>query len=79
MSFLLACPLCGPRDVYEFRFGGEVQKNLLFLFFATEEIKKETGTSDPNARPRPVTRVGVLGAGRLVRAMTDAGIEFACS
>jgi len=44
-------------------FGGEVQKNLLFLYFATEEIKKETGTSDPNARPRPVTRVGVLGAG----------------
>lgn len=23
MSFLLACPNCGPRDVYEFRFGGE--------------------------------------------------------
>jgi sarcosine oxidase subunit delta len=26
MSFLLACPLCGPRDVYEFRYGGEIQK-----------------------------------------------------
>jgi heterotetrameric sarcosine oxidase delta subunit len=26
MSFLLACPLCGPRDVYEFRFAGEIQK-----------------------------------------------------
>jgi sarcosine oxidase subunit delta len=26
MSFLLACPNCGPRDVYEFRFGGEAQK-----------------------------------------------------
>ncbi len=26
MSFLLSCPLCGPRDVYEFRFGGEVQQ-----------------------------------------------------
>ena len=26
MSFLLSCPLCGPRDVYEFRFGGEAQK-----------------------------------------------------
>jgi sarcosine oxidase subunit delta len=25
MSFLLACPLCGPRDVYEFRYGGEVK------------------------------------------------------
>ena len=25
MSFLLPCPNCGPRDVYEFRFGGETQ------------------------------------------------------
>lgn len=25
MSFLLRCPRCGERDVYEFRFGGEVQ------------------------------------------------------
>ena len=23
MSFLLRCPQCGPRDVYEFRWGGE--------------------------------------------------------
>jgi sarcosine oxidase subunit delta len=26
MSFQLTCPLCGLRDVYEFRFGGEVQR-----------------------------------------------------
>ena len=26
MSFLLACPICGPRDAYEFRFGGEVSR-----------------------------------------------------
>jgi heterotetrameric sarcosine oxidase delta subunit len=25
MSFLLPCPRCGPRSVYEFRFGGEVK------------------------------------------------------
>lgn len=25
MSFLLDCPLCGPREVTEFRYGGEVQ------------------------------------------------------
>lgn len=25
MSFLIACPLCGQRDVAEFRYGGEVQ------------------------------------------------------
>jgi heterotetrameric sarcosine oxidase delta subunit len=24
VSFLIACPTCGPRNVYEFRFGGEV-------------------------------------------------------
>ena len=24
MTFLLTCPNCGPRDVYEFRFQGEV-------------------------------------------------------
>ena len=29
MSFLLACPRCGPRDVYQFRFGGEVQSRPL--------------------------------------------------
>jgi sarcosine oxidase subunit delta len=25
MSFVLPCPQCGPRSVYEFRFGGEVK------------------------------------------------------
>ena len=25
MSFLLRCPHCGNRSVYEFRFGGEVK------------------------------------------------------
>jgi sarcosine oxidase delta subunit len=24
MSFLLRCPNCGPRDVSEFRYGGEI-------------------------------------------------------
>jgi 3-hydroxyacyl-CoA dehydrogenase / enoyl-CoA hydratase / 3-hydroxybutyryl-CoA epimerase len=44
-------------------FGGEVQRNLLDIFFATEQVKKETGVEDPNVRPREVERVGVLGAG----------------
>ena len=25
MSILLSCPLCGPRDIYEFRYGGEAR------------------------------------------------------
>jgi len=24
MSFLLPCPNCGPRDVHEFRYGGQI-------------------------------------------------------
>lgn len=26
MSFLISCPHCGKRSVYEFRFGGEVKQ-----------------------------------------------------
>lgn len=26
MAFQVTCPVCGPREVYEFRFGGEVQR-----------------------------------------------------
>jgi 3-hydroxyacyl-CoA dehydrogenase/enoyl-CoA hydratase/3-hydroxybutyryl-CoA epimerase len=43
-------------------FGGPVQRNLLWLFLQTEEIKKETGV-EGGAIPRKVDRVGVLGAG----------------
>jgi sarcosine oxidase subunit delta len=25
MSFMLVCPNCGPREVYEFRYGGEAR------------------------------------------------------
>jgi sarcosine oxidase subunit delta len=24
MSFLVTCPNCGPREVYEFRYGGQI-------------------------------------------------------
>jgi 3-hydroxyacyl-CoA dehydrogenase/enoyl-CoA hydratase/3-hydroxybutyryl-CoA epimerase len=44
-------------------FGGEVQKNLLAIFFMTEAVKKETGVPGSSVKPRSVARVGVLGAG----------------
>jgi len=44
-------------------FGGEVQRNLLNIFFLTEQVKKETGVDDPSVRPRDVAHLGVLGAG----------------
>jgi 3-hydroxyacyl-CoA dehydrogenase/enoyl-CoA hydratase/3-hydroxybutyryl-CoA epimerase len=44
-------------------FGDEVQRNLLAIFFLTEEVKKEAGVADAAVRPLEVRRVGVLGAG----------------
>jgi len=44
-------------------FGGEVQRNLLNIFFLTEEVKKESGVADSSVRALEVHRVGVLGAG----------------
>jgi len=44
-------------------FGGDVQRNLLNIYFLTEAVKKETGVADASVRPRAVSRVGVLGAG----------------
>ena len=56
-------------------FGGEVQKNLLRIFFLTEEVKKETGVTDPSVRPRDVTRVGVLGAGVMGGGIAQLGAD----
>ena len=44
-------------------FGGEVQRNLLNIFFLTEEVKKESGVADATVRALDVHRVGILGAG----------------
>lgn len=41
----------------------EVCRQLIHLFFATTEIKKDTGVDDPSTRPQKVARVGILGAG----------------
>lgn len=41
----------------------EVCRQLIHLFFATTEIKKDTGVEDPSVRPQKVSRVGILGAG----------------
>lgn len=52
MSFLLPCPNCGPRDVYEFRFGGERQERphpdaspeawADYLYFRSNEAGEQT-------------------------------------
>ena len=44
---------------------------LMNIFFATTAMKKETGVADPNVKPRPIDRVGILGAG-----LMGAGIAY---
>jgi 3-hydroxyacyl-CoA dehydrogenase/enoyl-CoA hydratase/3-hydroxybutyryl-CoA epimerase len=56
----------------------DVARRLMEIFFAQGALKKDSGTPDPNARPRPVTRLGVLGGGLMgsgIACVTaDAGI-----
>ncbi|HSQ32420.1 MAG TPA: 3-hydroxyacyl-CoA dehydrogenase NAD-binding domain-containing protein, partial [Gemmatimonadaceae bacterium] len=40
-----------------------VSRQLVFLFFASNALKKDPGVPDPAPRPREVERIGVLGAG----------------
>lgn len=41
----------------------DVARRLIDVFFATTELKKDHGTTKKNVRPRPLNRIGVLGAG----------------
>ena len=41
----------------------DVSKELIYLFFASSALKKDTGVANPAAVPAPVSKLGVLGAG----------------
>jgi 3-hydroxyacyl-CoA dehydrogenase/enoyl-CoA hydratase/3-hydroxybutyryl-CoA epimerase len=49
----------------------EVARRLMEIFFATTALKKDNGTDDPAVKPRPVSRVGVLGGG-----LMGSGISY---
>ncbi|MEM9728760.1 MAG: 3-hydroxyacyl-CoA dehydrogenase NAD-binding domain-containing protein, partial [Myxococcota bacterium] len=46
-------------------------ENLMSIFFGTTALKKDTGVDDPSVEPRPIRKVGMLGAG-----LMGAGIAF---
>jgi 3-hydroxyacyl-CoA dehydrogenase/enoyl-CoA hydratase/3-hydroxybutyryl-CoA epimerase len=41
----------------------DVSRRLVELFFASNELKKDNGTSNPSVKPREVKKVGILGGG----------------
>lgn len=45
--------------------------NLMSIFFATTALKKDSGVDDPTVKPRPIKKVGMLGAG-----LMGAGIAY---
>lgn len=57
----------------------DISKNLISVFYLMEGIKKQTGVSDPNVKPRKVEHMGVLGAGTMgggiAYVAADAGID----
>ena len=42
---------------------GDVSRNLVQIFFATTELKKDSGVSGEAPQPKPVRNLGIIGAG----------------
>lgn len=59
---------------------GEVSRNLVQIFFATNALKKDDGVPPGSAKPRTVERLGVIGSGFMGAgiagtAVSQAGVE----
>jgi 3-hydroxyacyl-CoA dehydrogenase/enoyl-CoA hydratase/3-hydroxybutyryl-CoA epimerase len=53
----------------------EVSRQLIFLFFATNSLKKDPGVSPPVPAPRPVEKLGVLGAGFMGAGISSVAVQ----
>jgi 3-hydroxyacyl-CoA dehydrogenase/enoyl-CoA hydratase/3-hydroxybutyryl-CoA epimerase len=53
----------------------EVSRQLIFLFFATNSLKKDPGVSPPVPAPKPVDKVGVLGAGFMGAGIASVAVQ----
>ena len=50
-------------------------KELIYLFFATTALKKDTGVSHPAVEPLPVRKVGILGAGFMGAGIASIAVQ----
>jgi 3-hydroxyacyl-CoA dehydrogenase/enoyl-CoA hydratase/3-hydroxybutyryl-CoA epimerase/3-hydroxyacyl-CoA dehydrogenase/enoyl-CoA hydratase/3-hydroxybutyryl-CoA epimerase/enoyl-CoA isomerase len=55
--------------------GSPISRNLIAVFFMGQRLAKDTGTSDPNVKPRDVKTIGVLGAGLMGAGIAGAHIR----
>ncbi len=55
--------------------GSTISRNLIAIFFMSQKLAKDTGVSDPTIKPRPVQRVGVLGAGTMGAGIAGANVR----
>jgi 3-hydroxyacyl-CoA dehydrogenase/enoyl-CoA hydratase/3-hydroxybutyryl-CoA epimerase len=53
----------------------EVSRQLVFLFFATNSLKKDPGVDAPVPAPRHVDKLGVLGAGFMGAGITSVAVQ----
>ncbi|MBI3890525.1 MAG: enoyl-CoA hydratase/isomerase family protein [Candidatus Wallbacteria bacterium] len=72
----------GPAEGYrtESRLFGElalteVSRELIRLFFATNDAKKDTGVDDRSVRPEPIARLGVIGSGFMGSGIAQVAAE----
>ena len=53
----------------------DVSRQLIFLFFATNSLKKDPGVNPPVPAPRAVEKLGVLGAGFMGAGITSVAVQ----
>jgi 3-hydroxyacyl-CoA dehydrogenase/enoyl-CoA hydratase/3-hydroxybutyryl-CoA epimerase len=54
---------------------GAVARELIFLFFATTSLKKDPGVAEPAPAPRPVGKLGILGAGFMGSGIASVAVQ----
>ena len=53
----------------------EVSRQLIFLFFATTALKKDSGVADQNAKGAAVRKIGVIGAGFMGAGIAAVAVQ----
>jgi 3-hydroxyacyl-CoA dehydrogenase/enoyl-CoA hydratase/3-hydroxybutyryl-CoA epimerase/3-hydroxyacyl-CoA dehydrogenase/enoyl-CoA hydratase/3-hydroxybutyryl-CoA epimerase/enoyl-CoA isomerase len=55
--------------------GSPITNNLIAAFFMTQRLQKDPGVADASVQPRPVERVGVIGAGLMGAGIAGAHVR----